>query len=51
MRLFWVRMDAATPRAWIAAVLLLVVGFQIFRRSWRYVAGAWTRATSAAGAP
>jgi branched-chain amino acid transport system permease protein len=58
MRLFWVPMDAATPWAWIAAVLLLVVGFQIFRRTWRYVAEAWTRAgdearirTSTAGAP
>jgi len=44
MRLFWVRMDAATPWAWIAATLLLIVGFQIFRRTWRYVAAAWTRA-------
>jgi branched-chain amino acid transport system permease protein len=58
MRLFWVQIDAATPWAWIAATLLLVVGFQIFRRTWRYVAAAWTRAgdeartrTSAAGTP
>ena len=58
MRLFWVRVDTATPWAWIAAVLLLVVGFQIFRRTWRYVTAAWTRAgdeararVSAAGAP
>ena len=40
------------------SILLLVVGFQIFRRTWRYVAAAWTRAgdeakvrTSAAGVP
>ena len=48
MRLLWVNLDAATPWPWIAAALLLVAGFHVFRTTWRQVAAAWSRASDEA---
>jgi branched-chain amino acid transport system permease protein len=47
--LFRVVIDAATPWPWLAATLLLVAGFLVFRRTWPRVAAAWQRATEEAG--
>ena len=50
MRLLWVNLDAATPWPWMAATLLLVAGFHVFRTTWRQVAAAWNRASEEASA-
>ena len=44
MRLLGIPADAGTPWPWLAAGLLLIVGFQAFRRCLRPVAAAWERA-------
>src|SRR5207253_1645999 len=41
MRLFWTDIDAATPWPWLAAVVMIVSGFVVFRKTWRIVAQAW----------
>jgi branched-chain amino acid transport system permease protein len=46
MRVLWASLDAATPWPWIIAVAALVVGAVLFRRTWRVVAAAWSRATA-----
>ncbi len=50
MKLFRVNVDAATPWPWVAATLLLVAGFYVFRKTWPYVAAAWNRAIEEANA-
>lgn len=50
MKLFWVDLDAATPWPWVTAVVLLAAGFYVFRKTWRFVAAAWTRALDEAKA-
>lgn len=44
MRLFRVRLNAATPWPWITASMMLVAGFVAFRATWRRIASAWDRA-------
>ena len=46
----WTTVDAGSPWPWIAAVVLLAVGFHVFRKTWAIVAGAWNRAIDEAGA-
>ncbi len=45
MRLLWVSLDAATPWPWLVALLMLVGGFLVFRKTWRRVAAAWQDAS------
>lgn len=49
MRVAWIAVDAATPWPWVAAIVLLVGGFHVFRKAWPIVAVAWTRAAGEAG--
>jgi branched-chain amino acid transport system permease protein len=44
MTFFSVPLDAAGAVPWIAAVVLLVGGFYLFRRTWPFVADAWQAA-------
>ena len=48
MRLFWTDIDAATPWPWLAAVVMIVSGFVVFRKTWPIVAQAWQQATTEA---
>ena len=48
MTLFWVKIDTSTPWPWLVAILFLVGGFLVFRRTWPYVAMAWQRASGEA---
>ena len=41
MSFFGVPLDAAAPVPWIAAAVLLVGGFYLFRRTWPWISGAW----------
>jgi len=50
MRLLWTSVDAATAWPWIIAVVMLVVGFLLFRLTWRPIAAAWDRAAPEAAA-
>jgi len=50
MRLLWTSVDAATAWPWITAVAMLVVGFLLFRLTWRPIAAAWDRAAPEAAA-
>lgn len=42
LRLFWLTVDTTQPTAWILAILAGIVGFFLFRRTWPYVANAWS---------
>ena len=42
LRLFWLTVDATQPMAWVLATLTGVVGFFLFRKTWPYVANAWS---------
>jgi branched-chain amino acid transport system permease protein len=44
MSFFGVPLDAAGAVAWIAAAVMLVGGFYLFRRTWPFVADAWQHA-------
>jgi branched-chain amino acid transport system permease protein len=44
MNFFGVALDAAAPVPWIAAAVLLVGGFYLFRRTWPFIADAWQHA-------
>jgi branched-chain amino acid transport system permease protein len=44
MRLFWTDLDVSRPWPWLAALVLIAVGFYGFRRSWALVAAGWQRA-------
>ena len=44
MSFFGVPLDAAGAAAWIAAAVMLVGGFYLFRRTWPFVADAWQHA-------
>ncbi|MBA3507800.1 MAG: branched-chain amino acid ABC transporter permease [Betaproteobacteria bacterium] len=48
MRLLWVSLDAGTPWPWLAATLMLIGGFLVFRKTWRRVAAAWQDASDEA---
>jgi hypothetical protein len=50
MRLFWIDMDSSTPWPWLGSIMLIVVGFWLFRRSLPLVAEAWQRASGEARA-
>ena len=42
LRLFWLTVDTTQPMAWVLATLTGVVGFFLFRKTWPYVANAWS---------
>ena len=42
LRLFWLTVDTTQPMAWVLAMLTGVVGFFLFRKTWPYVANAWS---------
>jgi branched-chain amino acid transport system permease protein len=44
MTFFSVPFDAASAVPWIAAIVLLVGGFYLFRRTWPFIADAWQAA-------
>ena len=48
IRAFGVGFDAASPSIWAMAVILLIGGFWVARRTWTMVGHAWDGATSAA---
>jgi branched-chain amino acid transport system permease protein len=48
MTLFWIDMDSSTPLPWLAAIVLLAIGFWLFRRSLPVVSSAWERAAQTA---
>ena len=48
MTFFHVPLDAAAVLPWIVALLLIAVGFWLFRLSWPVVGRAWTEAAAAA---
>jgi branched-chain amino acid transport system permease protein len=50
MRLFWINMDSSTPWPWLGAIVLIVVGFWLFRRALPLVTEAWQRASGEARA-
>lgn len=50
IRAFGIPFNAASPVTWIVAVVLIVVGFVLARKSWRRVALAWDDALTAARA-
>jgi len=50
MRLLWTKVDAASAWPWIIAIVALVGGFLLFRRTWRPIAAAWDRAAAEAAA-
>jgi hypothetical protein len=50
MRLLWTSVDAASAWPWICALVALVVGFLLFRLTWRPIATAWDRASAEAAA-
>ena len=45
MRLAGVAVDAATAWPWLAAAVMLVGGFLVFRSTWRIAGAAWERAS------
>ena len=48
IRLFRIPFEAANPMTWLAAAVLTVGGFFVARMTWRRIAAAWDRATTAA---
>jgi len=47
--LFDVSFDATAPTTWLVAAVLVVIGALVARMTWRRIAQAWDRASSAAG--
>jgi branched-chain amino acid transport system permease protein len=45
---FGVRFDAASPLIWLLAAVLVIGGFVVARRTWRWVGNAWDEALIAA---
>ncbi len=39
--LFWMKVDTGQPMAWVAAIIVTLIGFYLFRRTWPVVANAW----------
>ena len=49
INLFNVPLDATAPTTWLLAAVLVVIGALLARMTWRRIAQAWDRASSAAG--
>jgi branched-chain amino acid transport system permease protein len=45
---FGLHFDAASPLVWLLAVVLVIGGFVVARRTWRWVGKAWDEALIAA---